>query len=167
MSDALAVYERVDRDAGLRRGFAPRGTRQLAPAPLRFVEARGSTSATVRDPVADALPHRAEALRAIEARLFDLLVVVGSSVYHPAFHGSFSLKRVVPVLVPGIGYDDLTIADGQTPAVEYAPALASPDLEQRRRTFDDLRNYCARDTLAMVKLRRALALLRDDEAPHR
>ena len=79
----------------------------------------------MRDPVADALPHRAEALRAIEARLFDLLVVVGSSVYHPAFHGSFSLKRVVPVLVPGIGYDDLTIADGQTPAVEYAPAVVS------------------------------------------
>ena len=107
--------------------------------------------------LADALPHHAEALRAIEARLFDLLALVRRTVYHPAFAGSFSLKRVAPALVPGIGYDDLAIADGQSAAVEYDAALASADPEQRQRTFDDLRAYCARDTLTMVEVRRVLA----------
>ena len=109
--------------------------------------------------LAEALPGRAEALRAIEARLFDLLPVVRNGYYHPGFRGSFSLKRVLPVLVPDMGYDDLPIADGQTAAVRYASALAHPDPRERQRTFADLRAYCARDTLAMVRLREALALL--------
>ena len=109
--------------------------------------------------LADALPDRSEALRAIEARLFDLLPVVRNGYYHPAFRGSFSLKSVLPVLVPDMGYDDLPIADGQTAAVCYAAAIAHSDPGERRRTFADLRAYCARDTLAMVKLREALARL--------
>ena len=113
--------------------------------------------------LAAALPRRAEALRAVEARLFDLLPVVRNGYYHPAFRGSFSLKRVLPVLVPGLGYDDLAIADGQTAAVRYAGALAHPDPEERRRTFGELRAYCARDTLAMVRLREAFARLEPDD----
>ena len=73
----------------------------------------------------------------------------------PTFRGSFSLKRVVPARVPGIGYDDLAIADGQSAAVRYAAALASPDRNERRRIFDALRAYCARDALAMLEVRRA------------
>ena len=69
------------------------------------------------------------------------------------------MKRVLPVLVPGMGYGDLPIADGQTAAVRYAGALAHPDTQEHQRTFSDLRAYCARDTLAMVRLREALALL--------
>ena len=101
--------------------------------------------------LADALPHRADALDAVEARLFDLLAVVCT----PTFRRSFSLKRVVPARVPGIGYDDLAIADGQSAAVRYAAALASPDRNERRRIFDALRADCARDTLAMLEMRRA------------
>ena len=82
-----------------------------------------------------------------------------TSYYHPRFGGSFSIKRVLPALVPELGYDDLAIADGQTAAVRYACMLASTDHQERRNTFADLRAYCARDTLAMVRLRKALAVL--------
>lgn len=109
--------------------------------------------------LAEALPDLADALSAIETRLFDLLPVVRSCYYHPRFRGSFSLKRVLPVLVPTMGYDDLEIADGQTAAVRYARALSSAGRQERQHTFANLRAYCARDTLAMVKLRRAFALL--------
>ena len=109
--------------------------------------------------LAAALPRRAGALRAVEARLFDLLPVLRNGYYHPDFRGSFSLKSVLPVLVPGLAYDDLEIADGQAAALRYAGALADPDPGQRRRTFAALRAYCARDTLAIVKLREALARL--------
>ena len=109
--------------------------------------------------LAAALPERADALDAIESRLFDLLPVVRNAYYHPEFRGSFSIKNVLPALVTGMGYDDLTVTDGQTAAARYALALASTDHLERQRIFDDLRAYCARDTLAMVKLREALVTL--------
>lgn len=67
-----------------------------------------------RQDVADALHDlpepklfgRLPELFAIEARLVDLLPIVRGYVYHPAFGGSFSLKTVVPALVPGFGYED-------------------------------------------------------------
>ena len=109
--------------------------------------------------LAEALPDLADAVGAIETRLFDLLPVVRGCYYHPRFRGSFSIKSVLPVLVPEMGYDDLEIADGQTAAVRYARALAITDRQERQHTFTDLRAYCARDTLAMVRLRRALSVL--------
>ena len=131
----------------------------------RLIEALGSEGSVctysayegriIRD-LADALPDRAGELLAIEARLVDLLHVVRESYYHPAFRGSFSIKNVLPVLKPGMHYDDLAIADGLTAAVRYASVLASAVWEDRQRTFDELRAYCARDTLAMVELRKAL-----------
>ena len=109
--------------------------------------------------LAEAMPELADALGAIETRLFDLLPVVRNGYYHPRFRGSFSIKSVLPVLVPELGYDDLEIADGQMAAVRYALALSSTDRQERRHIFTDLRAYCARDTLAMVRLRHALALV--------
>ncbi len=107
----------------------------------------------------EALPDRAGDLRSIEARLFDLLPVVRDGYYHPEFRGSFSIKAVLPVLAAGMSYGDLAISQGRTAAVRYAAALATADPEDRRRTFEDLRAYCARDTLALVKLRTALVNL--------
>jgi predicted RecB family nuclease len=43
-----------------------------------------------------------EHIRGIQRRLWDLLPVVRNHVYHPAFGGSFSLKAVLPALVPEI-----------------------------------------------------------------
>ena len=115
--------------------------------------------------LATALPDRAPALRAIRRRLFDLHPVVLNGYYHPGFRGSFSIKNVLPVVVPGMGYEDLEVADGQTAAARYARALPSADRDERRRTFDELRAYCARDTLALMELRKALGALGPDEPP--
>ena len=115
--------------------------------------------------LAAALPDRAPALRAIQRRLFDLHPVVLNGCYHPGLRGSFSIKNVLPVLVPGMGYEDLEVADGQIAAVRYARALESADHHERQRTFDELRAYCARDTLALVELRKALGTFGPDESP--
>jgi hypothetical protein len=55
-----------------------------------------------------------------------------------------------------MGYDDLAIADGREASAAYQQSLDCDDAEERRRIRDELRAYCARDTLAMVALRRAL-----------
>ncbi len=114
---------------------------------------------TVLDALAAAVPERADELAAVSARLFDLLPVVRNTYYHPEFRGSFSIKSVLPVLVPGMGYGDLEVSDGRTASAQYMQALRSTDRRERQQTFDDLRAYCERDTLAMVRLRQALGAI--------
>jgi hypothetical protein len=115
--------------------------------------------------LAEAVPVLSEPLLALEEKLVDLLPVVRNHVYHPAFHGSFSLKSVLPALVPGLTYDDLQIADGDTASVCLERMLLG-DREGRTggpSQLDlfapapsplraDLLAYCKRDTWAMVKL---------------
>jgi len=114
---------------------------------------------TVLNSLAKAVPERAEEIASISSRLFDLHRVVKSTVYHSEFRGSFSIKSVLPVLVPGMGYDDLEISDGQTASVHYVQALNSSDSRDRKQIFENLRAYCERDTLAMVRLHDALQRL--------
>lgn len=52
------------------------------------------------------------------ARLADPLPSVRRHVEHQDFGGSFSLKVVLPVLVPGSGYEGLEIKDGATASIE-------------------------------------------------
>jgi predicted RecB family nuclease len=110
---------------------------------------------TCLESLARALPAQAEALLDVVARLQDPLPVVREHVYHPDFGGSFSLKSVLPALVPDLGYGDLEIAEGETASRELMrivtgePAL--PAAEAARRHAALLR-YCERDTLAMVRV---------------
>ena len=109
--------------------------------------------------LAAAFPQRTKALSAIEARLFDLLPVVRNHCYHPDFRGSFSLKSVLPTLVPNLGYSDLAIANGQQATALYQRALANDNLAERQQTFAALRAYCLQDSLATLEVRKALAAL--------
>jgi hypothetical protein len=59
------------------------------------------------------LPESAGRIEGIQRRLFDLLPVVRNHVYHPAFGGSYSLKAVLPALVPEMTYEGMEVADGQ------------------------------------------------------
>jgi hypothetical protein len=92
-----------------------------------------------------------------EARAVDLLAVVRGNVYHPRFHGSHSLKRVLPALVPGAGYERLAVADGADAAAAYAE-LVAPDTgpDRRGELASALRRYCRTDTLGEVELVAAL-----------
>jgi len=111
--------------------------------------------------LAMAAPDQAAALRDIISRLADPLPVVREHVYHPDFNGSFSLKSVLPALVPDLGYRDLVIADGDSASQELM-RLAVGDAtllpSERSRIRDELLRYCERDTLAMA---RVLARLRE------
>lgn len=59
------------------------------------------------------------------------------------------------MLVPGLDYSDLEIADGETASLELHRLLLEPeamDAEYRHRLRRALLAYCERDTLATVKL---------------
>ena len=46
------------------------------------------------------LPEFSARIKKIQSRLWDLLPIIRNHVYHPAFGGSYSLKSVLPALVP-------------------------------------------------------------------
>src|SRR5450759_2315012 len=52
-------------------------------------------------------------IKKIQRRLWDLLPVVRNHVYHPRFAGSYSLKAVLPALVPDMTYEGMLVAGGQ------------------------------------------------------
>jgi predicted RecB family nuclease len=105
--------------------------------------------------LARAVPELARELDGIRAKLVDLLPAVRNNVYHPDFGGSFSLKHVLPALVPSLSYGDLEINEGETASVELQRLMfAGEELsaEERARLREALLAYCKRDTWAMVKL---------------
>ncbi len=103
------------------------------------------------------LPHLSNELHDLLARIVDLLKLVRAHCYHPEFHGSFSIKSVLPALVPDLGYSDLEINEGGLASIAYAE-IVNPDTKQERR--DHLRkcllDYCERDTQAEVRLYQTL-----------
>jgi predicted RecB family nuclease len=112
--------------------------------------------------LAEAVPSLAAPLGSIAERLVDLLPIVRNHVYHPAFGGSFSLKRVLPALVPEARYDELVIAGGQAASLELARLLlrddeiAPAEKEAVRRA---LLAYCHLDTRGLIELLARLRLL--------
>ena len=107
--------------------------------------------------VAEAFPELRPALSRIIARLWDLYPVIKEHYYHPAFQGSYSIKSVLPVMVPELSYRDLVIREGAQAASEYyRMVFVEEDWIEQAKIKDALLQYCARDTMAMVRLRRAL-----------
>ena len=99
------------------------------------------------------LPGFTGQIERIQRRLWDLLPVIRDHVYHPAFAGSYSLKSVLPALVPEMTYEGMEVADGQAAGLAWE-ALVSDDCgearrQQKRRALLD---YCGQDTLGMVRL---------------
>ena len=109
--------------------------------------------------LADHLPDLADELVDINDRIRDLLPIVRNHVYHPEFQGSFSIKKVLPALVPDLSYEGLAVAEGGTASmllemiVSGSHEIPADVLEQH---IIDLKEYCRLDTWAMVELVRVL-----------
>jgi predicted RecB family nuclease len=99
-------------------------------------------------------------LQAIIDRLVDLHPIIADHVYHPDFHGSFSIKKVLPALVPDLSYDDLDIRNGEAAITRFARMarreIVGDDIETTRQ---QLLKYCELDTFAMVRLHDKLVAL--------
>jgi predicted RecB family nuclease len=115
---------------------------------------------TIIKQLAEEFPQYEERLLALSDRLFDLLAVVRRHYYHPDFHGSYSLKAVLPALVPDMTYRDLEIQDGSNASAVFARMIApATEKPERERIRGALLDYCERDTQAMVRILQVLLLL--------
>lgn len=105
-------------------------------------------------------PDFAERIKAIQARLWDLLPVVRNHVYHPRFGGSFSLKYVLPALVPDMTYEGMAVANGQDAGLAWESLVRGTlDTTEQDKVRRALLDYCGQDTLALVKLLEELRLI--------
>ena len=76
-----------------------------------------------------------------------------------AFDGPYSLKSVLPALVPEMSYEGMEVANGQEAGLAWE-SLVRGGLDQRERekTRKALLGYCGKDTLEMVRLVEKLRL---------
>jgi predicted RecB family nuclease len=103
--------------------------------------------------LAASVPEFAERIKQIQCRLWDLLPVVRNHVYHPAFAGSYSLKSVLPALVPEMTYEGMAVADGQEAGITWERLVRrTVQGSERDKIRKALLDYCGQDTLAMVRL---------------
>ena len=107
--------------------------------------------------LAEYLPQKSGQLLATLDRFKDLQVLIKRHFYNASFHGSFSLKSVLPALVPSMSYDDLFIQEGTHASLQYLQML-NPNTpgEEKEKIEEALLAYCSHDTLAMVRTREAL-----------
>jgi hypothetical protein len=108
--------------------------------------------------LASRLPEYAGEIRRIRNRLWDLLPIVRGNVYHRGFRGSYSLKDVLPALVPGMTYKGMEIADGGNAGLAWDRLVhGDVGIDEMARIRQALLLYCTQDTLAMARI---LAYLR-------
>lgn len=109
---------------------------------------------TMNREMAKLFPEYAAFLENVNARIYDLGEIVNQGIYlHPGFKGSWSIKNVLPVMVPELSYRDLPINKGDQASIAWWNlAFGDTPEPEKQRLVEHLGNYCALDTLAMVEL---------------
>ena len=103
--------------------------------------------------LADFLPKHCKRLSAVIDGLVDLMEPFRRrEIYHWKMAGSYSLKSVLPVLVPDMTYEGLAICDGEMASEAYFTMGDIGDAEELRKLRKALLEYCRQDTIGMVRL---------------
>ncbi len=94
-------------------------------------------------------PEHKEFLEDLNTRMIDLADFINKEMYiHPKFLGSWSIKNVLPVMVPDLSYKNLKINKGDIAMLTWWKMVNKKDKKEAK----DLLEYCKLDTLAMVRI---------------
>jgi len=105
-------------------------------------------------------PQHAGAIDELLSNMVDLMAPFKQrTVYHWQMRGSYSIKAVLPALVPDLSYDDLEISDGGMAMDAYFAMCRAVDDATVEKIRQDLTEYCKLDTLAMVRILERLETL--------
>lgn len=110
--------------------------------------------AKCHEDMAELMPEFAEIFLGYNERFFDLMEIFAKQLYlHPDFRGGYSIKVVLPVLVPGLSYNGLNVSDGAMAMNAWKKMMFNCDDEAEKKQIDkDLLEYCELDTLAMYEI---------------
>jgi len=107
--------------------------------------------------LAELFPELAEATNQRVANVRDLMQPFRRrDLYRWQMRGSYSIKEVLPAMVPELSYAGLTIADGMAAMQAYHDMCQLDDPVKLAELRQAMLDYCRLDTLAMVKILAAL-----------
>ena len=95
----------------------------------------------------------------INRRIYDLGDFIANGLYvHPDFFGSWSIKKVLSVMVPSLSYTEMDIGKGDQAMMAWW-SVVNNKLSERdsEKTKEALLAYCKMDTYAMVAIYRKLS----------
>lgn len=109
--------------------------------------------------LAESFPQYQDQLMAIHENVRDLMPLFKNKQYYsPEMKGSFSIKYVLPALVPEMenAYKGLDLVHNGMEAMNLFPRLVHMNEEERQLNRAALLKYCELDTLAMVRILKVL-----------
>ena len=92
-----------------------------------------------------------EFVESVNNRLYDLMLIFKDKYVDYRFKGSSSIKNVLSILVPDLGYKKLSIQHGEM-AMDAIVDLIEGRVKNPDSLEDDLKTYCELDTLAVAKI---------------
>jgi len=99
------------------------------------------------------LPEHSDQIENIILNIRDLMIPFRrKDIYRWGMGGSYSIKYVLPALVPELSYDDMEISDGGIASNAWLSMRDLEDLDATERIRKALLAYCKLDTLGMVKI---------------
>ncbi|MEK7131303.1 MAG: DUF2779 domain-containing protein [Patescibacteria group bacterium] len=99
-------------------------------------------------------PEHKDFLEDINDRIYDLMEIFQKQFYvHPDFRGKVSIKKVLPVMAPGLTYKELEIKEGGSAMEAWCEMIFDSSSQTKKlKIADDLRKYCGLDTYAMYAI---------------
>jgi hypothetical protein len=103
--------------------------------------------------IARDFPEYATRIELLFDRFADLMVPFRRKhLYMPEMNGSYSLKAVLPALIPDLSYSDLNIQEGGTASLTYESLYYDEEPDSVRLKRDNLLEYCKMDTMSMLRI---------------
>jgi hypothetical protein len=103
--------------------------------------------------IARDFPEYADEIEKFILRIKDLMVPFQKKYYYaPEMKGSYSIKAVLPALVPELSYDNLEINEGGLASIAYESQQTETDLMIIAEIKQQLLEYCKMDTFGMVRI---------------
>ena len=106
-------------------------------------------------------PEKKAAVENIQKRIIDLMIPFRNKAYYlPGMKGSYSIKEVLPALVPELSYASLEIGNGGDASAAFYNLQYEQDESVLKKTREALLKYCELDTLAMVRILEKVSALK-------
>ncbi|HQF44092.1 MAG TPA: DUF2779 domain-containing protein, partial [Ignavibacteriaceae bacterium] len=103
--------------------------------------------------IAETFPVYKKQIEERISRIKDLMVPFQKKYYYTNdMQGSYSIKYVLPALIPDLSYKDLDINEGGLASIAFESLYYETDMFKISEIRNNLLEYCKLDTFAMVKL---------------
>ena len=105
------------------------------------------------DELKNDFPELSKKIISLQNRMVDLMQPFRKRYYYlPEMQGRYSIKNVLPAMVPELSYASLEIGNGADASTAFYNLKNETNLQKIESTKNALLEYCKLDTLAMVRI---------------